>query len=649
MNWSPRFAFASLAMVLAFGLAHAQTNAPSCQPTRVACPAPSNGGPGVAVEVRVVRIGDALFAELMKSNRLDSKSLVTVDDKMAKVIIGRILADAESECVAAPRIMAMSGQEAKLVIGSEMPFVTDLKLVRVADQAVIIPQSQTLTNGCSITVVPTITPDQGHVMMRFQAEQSEMPCADVPLFPVTTFITPVFEGGAQGQPIPFTQFIQQPTQFKRTVTNAFGIADGQTGLIYGGHTARTDKQIERVPFFADLPIVGGLFETECDKPVSNHLVYMVTPQIVVAPPMPVPCQAACCPMQPVPSLMPTRASMAVVQAANRTVAVPPPMPVCIGQQQSQSAVCPATVQPPCKLAEIVQTDASTRMVSIRCTIIRIDEAFFDRADAEAWSDLSPRQASQPGKIIDADTANRFCRSIKAQKGGEVLAQPIMTTTEGHSIRFQHCGEPICIQNVAFMERNGVTVPDFTSQTAACGIGCVFDPKLSADGKVCHLNMTIDETKVAGKRPASCEVTVRIPATEDTEEIVRTETVQAVSSLSSRNFSTGCAIPCGRCLMVYFSKEETDNGIQHFALLVEPSASECVRDTATTVRPMSAPARGFVFRPCDSKDNCVYPYPVAALEERMALYHKACAEERWSDARRLAAACLELDPKCFLPK
>ena len=34
--------------------------------------------------------------------------------------------------------------------------------------------------------------------------------ATVPLFPVTTFVTPVFEGGSQGLPIPFTQFLQQP-------------------------------------------------------------------------------------------------------------------------------------------------------------------------------------------------------------------------------------------------------------------------------------------------------------------------------------------------------------------------------------------------------------------------------------------------------
>ncbi len=646
MNWSPRFAFASLALVLAFGLAHAQTNAPSAKLTPVACPAPSNGGPGVAIEVRVVRIGDALFAELMKTNRLDSKSLVTIDDKTARVIIGRILEDSESECLAAPRIMAMSGQEAKLFVGNEMPFVTDIEISQFPEQSVFVPQIRTLSAGCNLTVLPTITPDNRHVMIRFQAEQSELPDGKVPLFPVTTIITPVFEGGAKGEPIPFTQFIQQPTQFKRSVTNAFGIADGQTGLIYGGHTVRTDKQIERVPFFADLPIVGGLFETECDKPVNNHLVYMVTPQIVVAPPMPASCQAACCPVRRMPATVPV-----VMQEATRCVAAAPtmpPMPICIGQQLLP-AMCSAPAQLPCKLAETVPADASSRMVSMRCTIVRVDEAFFSRDDAEAWSDLSPRQVNVPGKIIDADTAQRFCRAVKSQKGGEILAQPIMTTTEGHSIRFQHLGEPICIRNVAFMERNGVTVPDFTSQSTACGINCVFDAKLSADGKVCHLSMTIDDTMVAGKRPAPCEVTVRIPATQDTEEIVRTETVQAVSSLRQRSFTTGSAIPCGRCLMVYFSNEETDNGVQHFAVLVEPSASECVPDAGMPVRRVSAPASGFVFRPCDNKDNCVYPYPVALLEERVALYHKACTEQRWGDARRLAAACLELDPTCFLPK
>ena len=405
MYRSPRFAFASLALVLAFGLAHAQTRSPEKLPAPMVCPAPSNGGPGVAVEVRVFRVGDALFAELMKDHRLSCKNLVTVGDNAAKEMIARILEDSDSENLAAPRICTLSGQEGRITIGQESPFVTDVKAGLFPDPEVFVPQIQTFFSGCNIIVLPTITPDNKHVVIRFQAEQSELPDNKVPLFPVTTMITPVFEGGAQGQPLPFTQFLQQPTMFKRSVTNAFGLADGQTALVYGGHTSRTDKQVERVPFFSDLPIIGDLFETETEKQVSNHLVYMVTPQIVVAPRAAAPCQAACCPVpplsampapampcqatwcpvmpppphatlaiawqqpcyppMPLPSAMPMTAPRAPVQAAARFVAVSPAaataveptcMPPCRLPEPVQPAMCPPIpMKAPCKLPEEVKT------------------------------------------------------------------------------------------------------------------------------------------------------------------------------------------------------------------------------------------------------------------------------------------------------
>jgi Flp pilus assembly secretin CpaC len=641
-------------------------------PAPMVCPAPSNGGPGVAVEVRVLRIGDALFAELMKDNRLNCKNLVTIDGNAAKEMIARVLEDSDSESLAAPRICTLSGQEGRITIGQESPFVTDLKLVRFADQPVLVPQSQTLASGCSLTVLPTITPDNSHVMIRFQAEQSEIPDSDVPTFPVTTFITPVFEGGAQGQPIPFTQFLQQPTLFKRSVTNAFGIADGQTALIYGGHTSRIEMQVERVPFFSDLPIIGDLFEMETEKQVSNHLVYMVTPQIVVAPPTPAPCQAACCPVMlplpstmpiatvwqhpccpvmPLPSAMPTPAPMAAVQAANRFVAAPPalpPMPVqppFMPPIQVQQGMCPPLpMQQPCQLPEQVQRVAPLRDVSIRCSIIKIDEAFFSRPEGEAWADLAPTALKEPCKMLDDEVAQRFCRAVRAQNGGKLVAEPCMVTREGCTATFQAGGEVSTAVGVSFVERDGATVPSFTTQRHNCGVTCDFLPRLAADGKSCQLKMEINETKVVGKRPAACEVTIRIPATDDAEEETRTETVQALN-LSHQRLSSMVDISCGKCVLMYFGSDKTDDGTQHLAVLVTPT---CVAEKVAPIYPTSIAPAGYRFRACDSKDDCLYPYPVAALEERMARYRRACAEERWSDARRFAVECMELDPKCFLP-
>ena len=55
----------------------------------------------------------------------------------------------------------------------------------------------------------------------------------MPLFPITTFITPVFEGGSQGQPIPFTQFLQQPAFTTLNIQTTVICPDGGTVLLGG--------------------------------------------------------------------------------------------------------------------------------------------------------------------------------------------------------------------------------------------------------------------------------------------------------------------------------------------------------------------------------------------------------------------------------
>lgn len=641
-----RFAIAALTAVLALGLAQAQTRKNELRPTPSVCPAPANGGPGVAVEVHVLRISDGLMAELTKQERtglwIDLNNLRTIDGDKRKAILDRVFTDIDSEVLAAPKIMSLSGQEARISIGNELPFVLGLNVVQMGDQSVFVPHNQTLCNGCCITLTPTITPDNGHVLMRFKAEQSELPDTKVPLFPVTTFITPEFEDGVLGQPIPFTQFIQQPTQIKRSVTNAFGVANGQTQLIYGGHTVRTDKQVERVPFFADLPIIGDLFEKETDKHVSNHLVYMVTPQIVAAPPAP--CNNLGCRLPPMPSMMPTAAPLRVVMAANGSFPCAPPMPPTLAPIAPGECVVFAPAPAPCKLPSNVPCVESERKVSMCCSIIKVDDAFFSRADAKAWADLAPKEGFEPGRLIAADTAERFCLAVKAQNGGEIVSQPILTSIDGVALSFATVNEDADIMNIGFEDRDGVTVPTF-HKLNGCGLKMELLPTLAKDGKSCRLAMTIDHTKRSANLPIPCEVTIKTPATGDLPEVIRTEMVRASMGLSQRCINTLQDVPCGRCVLIYVNKEETDAGIKHLAILVTPTALDRAND-----KPMpTAMPTPMLLRTCDKDNNCVYPYPVSALEERMARYRKACAEERWADARRLAAECLELDPKCFLPK
>lgn len=337
MYRSPKFAFASLALVLAFGLAQAQTKTPAPAPAPLpSCTAPACNGPVISVEIHILRIGDELYADLAKENRFQGKCFIALDGKVAKDILEQIRDDDDSEAVASPKVATFSGQEARLFIGQQQPFVTELKVVKCAEQAVLVPQNQTLTSGCSLAIVPTIAPDCRHVLIRLQAEETELSEADVPVFPIATFVTPVYEGGAQGHPIPFTQLLQQPTLFKRSVTNTFGVADGQTAMIYGGHTCRTDRQVERVPFWSDLPFIGELFETTTEKDVNYHVVYMVTPRISSPSCADSACTGSCCPFA---AQATTATAPKSCQGTNCPLTQPatPPCPA-----SCQGASCPLT-------------------------------------------------------------------------------------------------------------------------------------------------------------------------------------------------------------------------------------------------------------------------------------------------------------------
>jgi hypothetical protein len=98
------------------------------------------------------------------------------------------------------------------------------------------------------------------------------------LFPVTTYITPVFEGGAVGQPVPFTQFIQLPKLANLSMHKSFCVPDGGTILLSGWKPLCAPRTEEK-------PLFVEVLDTLCPPPASARetetVMVMVTPRIIV--------------------------------------------------------------------------------------------------------------------------------------------------------------------------------------------------------------------------------------------------------------------------------------------------------------------------------------------------------------------------------
>jgi Flp pilus assembly secretin CpaC len=105
--------------------------------------------------------------------------------------------------------------------------------------------------------------------------------ANVPLFPITTFITPIFEGGAVGQPIPFTQFLQQPAFETISVLTTVNVPDGGTVLLGGLKRLSEGRNEFGPPILSKIPYLNRLFRNQAYGRQTESLLMMVTPRIII--------------------------------------------------------------------------------------------------------------------------------------------------------------------------------------------------------------------------------------------------------------------------------------------------------------------------------------------------------------------------------
>jgi type II secretory pathway component GspD/PulD (secretin) len=154
-------------------------------------------------------------------------------------------------------------------------------VVGFGGQMVFVPQNNPFPLGVEMTLQAVVSADRRFVRMNINQRLANLASANVPLFPVTTFITPVFEGGAQGQPIPFTQFIQQPQLSLISIQTTVSVPDGGTVIIGGLKTLSEGRNEFGPPVLSKLPYVNRLFRNSGFGREAQSLLMMVTPRVII--------------------------------------------------------------------------------------------------------------------------------------------------------------------------------------------------------------------------------------------------------------------------------------------------------------------------------------------------------------------------------
>lgn len=154
-------------------------------------------------------------------------------------------AEGKSETVSSPRIITSDQEKAVIETGTEIPYqeASSSGATTVSFKKAVL----------KLEVTPQITPDD-RVIMELDVSKDNPDFANVVL----------------GVPPINTQSVQT----KVLVDN------GETIVLGGVYEQTKSSQVNRVPFFADLPIIGVLFRSKFEQNDKSELLIFVTPKIL---------------------------------------------------------------------------------------------------------------------------------------------------------------------------------------------------------------------------------------------------------------------------------------------------------------------------------------------------------------------------------
>lgn len=158
------------------------------------------------------------------------------------------------EVLSRPSIMARNNQEAVIVVGSEVPFITNS---RITDQGQTINTIQYDNVGIILRVTPFIT-SEGTVEMIVAPEISTL----------------------TDQTVPISNTASAPVIAKRSAETVVVTPHAQTVVIGGLMETQKVESIQKVPILGDIPILGFPFRRTIRDDRKRELLIFLTPYIV---------------------------------------------------------------------------------------------------------------------------------------------------------------------------------------------------------------------------------------------------------------------------------------------------------------------------------------------------------------------------------
>jgi general secretion pathway protein D len=199
-----------------------------------------NGSPSTSSSSEVSTTPNGL---VIKSGSTPQGAVTLAANLYAQVTKGN------GKVIAKPRILAQSGQQASILTGDAIPIITSVVLTGAS--AVTSQQVSYINVGVDLQILPRVSSD-GYVTSHIYSEVSSV-----------------------------TQYVQGIPQIsQRTASTSATVKDGESFVIGGLLEDDEIKNLNKVPFIGDLPLIGVFFRYLSTSHTQSNLYIVVTPHIV---------------------------------------------------------------------------------------------------------------------------------------------------------------------------------------------------------------------------------------------------------------------------------------------------------------------------------------------------------------------------------
>ncbi len=189
--------------------------------------------------------------------------VLSASSQSVSVLIRALQESRRLEVLSRPQIMTLDNQPAFVQVGQRVPYITESQLTNFGR----VNQVELIDVGLILGVTPRISPE-GMVVMEIDAEKSLVGPED------------------EGIPIaisPTGEAINSPKIDITTAQTTVSAASGETIILGGLITKRSKNVHRRVPFLADIPLLGDLFRYDLVETRRTELLIILTPRVILGP------------------------------------------------------------------------------------------------------------------------------------------------------------------------------------------------------------------------------------------------------------------------------------------------------------------------------------------------------------------------------